>query len=44
LSGEAMKIIGILGGMSPASTQIYYRQLCQLAQERLGGHGAAAEP
>ena len=32
-----MKTIGILGGMSAASTQIYYRQLCQLTRERLGG-------
>ncbi|WP_310621853.1 aspartate/glutamate racemase family protein [Flexibacterium corallicola] len=32
-----MKTIGILGGMSAASTQIYYRLLCQLTQEHLGG-------
>jgi aspartate racemase len=32
-----MKIIGILGGMSAASTQIYYRELCSLARSRLGG-------
>ena len=32
-----MKIIGILGGMSAASTQIYYRELCSLARLRLGG-------
>ncbi len=32
-----MKTIGILGGMSAASTQIYYRSLCVLARERLGG-------
>lgn len=32
-----MKTIGILGGMSAASTQIYYRKLCELARERLGG-------
>ena len=32
-----MKTIGILGGMSAASTQIYYRELCRLARERLGG-------
>jgi len=32
-----MKTIGILGGMSAASTQIYYRELCRLTQERLGG-------
>ncbi len=32
-----MKTIGILGGMSAASTQIYYRELCGLTRERLGG-------
>lgn len=32
-----MRTIGILGGMSAASTQIYYRLLCDLARERLGG-------
>ncbi len=32
-----MKTIGILGGMSAASTQIYYRLLCDLTRERLGG-------
>ena len=32
-----MKTIGILGGMSAASTQIYYRELCELTRERLGG-------
>lgn len=32
-----MKTIGILGGMSAASTQIYYRQLCELTRNRLGG-------
>ncbi|MEP3274969.1 MAG: aspartate/glutamate racemase family protein [Stappiaceae bacterium] len=32
-----MKTIGILGGMSAASTQIYYRQLCELTRVRLGG-------
>lgn len=32
-----MKTIGILGGMSAASTQIYYRELCRLTAERLGG-------
>jgi len=32
-----MRIIGILGGMSAASTQIYYRKLCELTQSRLGG-------
>jgi aspartate racemase len=32
-----MKIIGILGGMSAESTQIYYRALCAMTRERLGG-------
>jgi len=32
-----MKTIGILGGMSAASTQIYYRELCTMTRERLGG-------
>lgn len=32
-----MKTIGILGGMSAASTQIYYHQLCDLTRRRLGG-------
>ena len=32
-----MKTIGMLGGMSAASTQIYYRELCRLTSERLGG-------
>src|SRR2546425_9564273 len=32
-----MKTIGILGGMSAASTQIYYREMCALTRERLGG-------
>lgn len=32
-----MKTIGILGGMSAASTQIYYRELCRLTRKVLGG-------
>lgn len=32
-----MKKIGILGGMSAASTQIYYQKLCQLTSDQLGG-------
>jgi aspartate racemase len=32
-----MKTIGILGGMSAASTQTYYRELCDLTRHRLGG-------
>lgn len=32
-----MKTIGILGGMSAASTLLYYGELCRLTRERLGG-------
>ena len=32
-----VKRIGILGGMSAASTQIYYQTLCSLTQSELGG-------
>ena len=32
-----MKTIGILGGMSAASTQLYYRELCSLTQASMGG-------
>lgn len=32
-----MKTIGILGGMSAASTQIYYRKMCEITQQRLAG-------
>jgi len=32
-----LKKIGILGGMSAASTQIYYQTLCSLTQSELGG-------
>lgn len=32
-----MKTIGILGGMSAASTQLYYSELCRLTRDRLGG-------
>jgi len=32
-----MKLIGILGGMSAASTQTYYRQMCEITRQRLGG-------
>ncbi|MGI9399647.1 MAG: aspartate/glutamate racemase family protein [Rhizobiaceae bacterium] len=32
-----MKTIGILGGMSAASTQLYYRLLCDMTRERMGG-------
>ncbi|VUC28677.1 unnamed protein product [Clonostachys rosea] len=37
MGADNMKTIGILGGMSASSTQIYYRQLCNLTRERLGG-------
>jgi aspartate racemase len=32
-----MKTIGILGGMSAASTQTYYSMLCRLVRDELGG-------
>ena len=32
-----MKTIGILGGMSAASTHLYYRELCTLTQASMGG-------
>ena len=32
-----MKTIGILGGMSAASTQLYYARLCELVRHTLGG-------
>ena len=32
-----MKKIGVLGGMSVASTKIYYDLLCQYTFEELGG-------
>ena len=32
-----MKTIGILGGMSAASTQLYYKRLCDQTRARLGG-------
>ena len=32
-----MKTIGILGGMSAASSQLYYRELCSLTQASMGG-------
>ncbi|MDX8350991.1 aspartate/glutamate racemase family protein [Cognatiyoonia sp. IB215182] len=32
-----MKTIGVLGGMSAASTQHYYAELCRLTRARLGG-------
>lgn len=33
----SMKTIGVLGGMSTASTLQYYELLCRLTQEKLGG-------
>lgn len=36
-STPTMKTIGVLGGMSTASTLQYYELLCQLTQEKLGG-------
>ena len=32
-----MRTIGILGGMSAASTQLYYAKLCELVRDSLGG-------
>ncbi|MGL6162120.1 aspartate/glutamate racemase family protein [Microbulbifer sp.] len=32
-----MKIVGLIGGMSWESTQIYYRRINELVKERLGG-------
>lgn len=37
LNQPAMKTIGILGGMSTASTLQYYEYMCALVQERMGG-------
>ena len=36
-AASIMKTIGILGGMSPSSTQIYYRELCNLMRDYFGG-------
>ncbi len=36
-----MKMIGIIGGMGPASTVIYYDTLCQMARDRFGGNASA---
>lgn len=36
-----MKTLGILGGMSPASTSIYYQNINQYIQEALGGNHSA---
>jgi aspartate racemase len=36
-----MKPIGIIGGMGPASTVIYYETLCKLARSRSGGNASA---
>lgn len=36
MTPATMKTIGILGGMSAASTQTYYRTLCDLTRHRLG--------
>lgn len=36
-----MKMIGIIGGMGPASTVIYYETLCQIARARSGGNASA---
>ncbi|MEH6411524.1 MAG: aspartate/glutamate racemase family protein [Hyphomonas sp.] len=36
-----MKKIGIIGGMGPASTVIYYETLCEIARARSGGNASA---
>lgn len=36
-----MKILGLLGGMSAESTQVYYREINRLVRERLGGLSSA---
>lgn len=36
-----MKLIGLIGGVSPESTSIYYRLLNEAAQTRLGGEHSA---
>eukprot|EP01047_Picozoa_sp_COSAG01_P014234 COSAG01_NODE_689_length_14220_cov_363.812903_14_plen_351_part_00 len=35
--GERQRCIGILGGMSPSSTELYYRKLNSGVRDRLGG-------
>lgn len=36
-----MKTIGIIGGLSPESTLLYYKQINDLVREKLGGHHSA---
>lgn len=36
-----MKTLGIIGGMSPASTTVYYETINRLVNERLGGNASA---
>ena len=37
-----MRLIGVLGGMSAASTAVYYSRMNAVARSRLGGlHGAS---
>lgn len=36
-----MKLIGLIGGVSPASTAYYYRVFHEMTRERLGGHHSA---
>ncbi len=36
-----MKTIGIIGGLSPASTVMYYQWLNDGTREKLGGHHSA---
>ena len=36
-----MKVLGLIGGMSAESTQVYYRELNRLVRDRLGGLASA---
>ena len=36
-----MRVLGLIGGMSAESTQVYYRELNRLVRERLGGLSSA---
>jgi len=36
-----MKTIGIIGGLSPESTSLYYKKINELIAKRLGGHSSA---
>eukprot|EP00959_Pyramimonas_sp_CCMP1952_P153598 3213952-Pyramimonas_sp.AAC.1 len=34
-------VVGVIGGMSPASTVVYYQELNRLVRCRLGGNSSA---